>query len=55
MEPTDKMETRLKDGVRLDSETGKLYRKKTQAEAEAEHGLEDIKLPPAWMSARNVG
>ena len=49
---TGKMATRLKPGVRIDEQTGKLYRKKTREEAEAEIELVPIKPLPAWMAAR---
>jgi len=42
----------LKEGVRLDTETGKLYRKRTEAEAEAMFKPEDIPLMPQWIKDR---
>ncbi|MBS3777423.1 MAG: hypothetical protein KGY70_19670, partial [Bacteroidales bacterium] len=42
----------LKEGVRLDTETGKLYRKRTETEVEAMIQPEDIPSMPQWIKNR---
>jgi hypothetical protein len=53
--PTGKIGKRLKDGVRLDSETGKLYRKRTSDEAAKMVTEDDIPAMPEWMRKRRIG
>lgn len=45
---------KLKDGIRLDEKTGKLYRRRTRKEAEALITVPISSTPPKWMQDRGV-
>jgi len=47
---TGKFKKQLKDGIRLDADTGKLYRKMTVLEATAMVKAKDIPEMPEWMA-----
>ena len=49
---TGKFEKRVKSGYALHQDTGKITRKKTRAEAEAEVAVVEAKEMPAWMASR---
>jgi len=51
---TGEFVTRFKTGYRLDAEIGKIWRKKTRAEAEQEIKIPALEQPPAWLQARGV-
>lgn len=52
--PTGKMVKKLKDGVKLDTNTGKFFRKTTRTEAEAITIAQPAKQPPQWLKDRGV-
>jgi len=50
---TGKFKKQLKDGIRMDADTGKLYRKMTVLEATAMVKAKDIPEMPEWMALAN--